>query len=124
MFYMLAQDSSANELTMLDVLLWPVAMTMLAWVIFYFGWWVEKKKNVKAPWKWLSLAPVAFGIYVGFDYVRQILDPFYQQLVGVGMMKKMVAAHWGALIIPLIGLAGIVLFHFFNHKLDIVIEDD
>lgn len=123
MLYLLAQDATGNELSMLDVLLWPVALTMAAWIIFYFGWWVENRL-MKAPWKWVAVLPLLYGIYIGINDVLNINDVFYRANVGVGAMKKMTAAHYGALIVPVIGLAGIILFHFFNHKLNLSTDED
>ncbi|HVT12932.1 MAG TPA: hypothetical protein VHE55_11760 [Fimbriimonadaceae bacterium] len=123
MLYLLAQDALPTDVSMVDVLLWPVALTILAWIIFYAGWWVENRL-MKAPWKWLAVAPIAYGVWVGIGDVINISDPFYRSAVGVGAMKKMIAAHYGALIIPVIGLAGIILFHFFNHKLNLPTDED
>ncbi|HWA82459.1 MAG TPA: hypothetical protein VG820_03435 [Fimbriimonadaceae bacterium] len=123
MLYLLAQDTLPTDASIVDILLWPVAVTILAWIIFYAGWWVENRL-MKAPWKWLAVLPVAYGIYIGIDDVIKISDPFYRSAVGVGAMKKMIAAHYGALIIPVLGLAGIILFHFFNHKLNLPTDED
>lgn len=123
MLYLLAQDVPSTDLGITDVLMWPVAMTLLAWIIFFLGWRVENRLT-KAPWKWIALVPLAYGLYVGFIELQNILDPFYRAQVGVGSMKKMIAAHWGGFFIPVIGLLGIVLFHFFNHKLNLPTDED
>jgi hypothetical protein len=122
MLYLLAQDAPPESFGFLDVLVWPVGLTLVAWFVFYAGWWMENR-SAKAPWKWISILPAAYAIYIGIDYVSKYQDPIYNNLIASGG-RKMMFAHYGALIIPLLGLAGIVLFHFFNHKLNIATADD
>jgi hypothetical protein len=119
---MLPQDAPPENFTFFDVLVWPVGLTMLALLIFYAGWRIEVKGG-KAPWKWLAMAPGLFALYIGILYVSNYQNPLYYSLV-VGAGKKMMYAHYGALIFPLLGVAGIVFFHFFNHKLNLATDDD
>ena len=120
MLYLLAQDTSTPD-SFLPYLGWPVGLTVLAAVIFYFGWRVENRL-MKAPWKWVAFVPLAYALYLGLTLVIAYQDPFYVAKVGEG--KKMAFVHYGALLVPLLGLIGIVLFHFFNHKLNLQIDDD
>jgi hypothetical protein len=121
MLYLLAQEATPDN--MLDVLALPVGLTLAAWLIFYAGWWVENRLT-KAPWKWLAIPPVGYAIYLGVRYVFKFQDPFYRDLVdSAGGGKKMIAAHYGSLVLPVLGLAGIILFHFFNHKLNLTPDE-
>jgi hypothetical protein len=122
MLYLLAQDTPPTNLTFLDVITIPIALTLLGCVIFYAGWWVENRLT-KAPWKWIALAPVGYAIYMGICDVSNFRNPFYYSAVTTESVKKMTFAHYGALVLPLLGLAGIILFHFFNHKLDLDQDD-
>lgn len=122
MLYLFAQDATPPD-TMIDVLMWPVMLTLAAWLVFYFGWWIENRFT-KAPWKWLALLPIGYALYTGGALALRYQDPFYQSMLVAGGQKKMMAAHYGAFLIPLLGLVGIILFHFFNHKLNLPGEDD
>ena len=122
MLYLFAQDVPPENLGFLDVLVWPVGLTLVGWFIFYYGWWVENRLT-KAPWKWVAVVPVLYAIYMGCDYVGKYNNPLYNSLVAPGG-KKMMIAHYGALIVPAAGLIGIILFHFYNHKLNLVTDDD
>ncbi|MFI5384760.1 MAG: hypothetical protein ACHQ50_01450 [Fimbriimonadales bacterium] len=106
-------------------MLWPIILTLVACTIFYAGWWVENRL-VKAPWKWVALVPIGYGLWIGWnDYLgRWLGDSVYQSVVSAGAAKRMMAAHWAAFLIPLFGLAAIILFHFFNHKMNLPGEDD
>jgi len=117
MLYLMAQDTP-DKLTFLDVVAVPIGLTLLGCLIFYVGWWVENRLT-KAPWKWIAILPVGYAIYLGIGYVQNFRDPFYYNLVTAEGAKKMTAAHYGSLIVPVLGLAGIILFHFFNHKLNL-----
>jgi hypothetical protein len=121
--FLLADDHIPDGMS--DILMWPIGLTLIAWLIFYAGWYVENRL-VKAPWKWLAILPIAYAIWSGWnDYLSRWLgDPVYRSAVAVGAAKKMMAAHWGAFFIPFLGLVGIILFHFFNHKLNLPTDDD
>lgn len=121
MLYPLAQEALPS--TFLDVVTMPIGLTLLGCVIFYAGWWVENRLT-KAPWKWIALAPVGYAIYMGYGFLSKFIgDPFYYDAVTTESVKKMTVAHYGALVVPVLGLVGIILFHFFNHKLNIEIDD-
>ena len=114
MLHLLAEDNIPNGMS--DVLMIPVGLTILAWLIFYAGWWVENRLT-KAPWKWIAVVPALWAMWIGLGWVMAYRDPVYRFDINLAGGKKMMAAHYGALIIPILGLIGIVLFHFFNHKL-------
>lgn len=121
MFNLLAQDAPPDDLSILTIMVWPVAMTLLGGLIFYFGWWYENRMS-KAPWKWIAFAPLAYGLLVGWGYMSNIMNPWYQAAIP-GISRKLVAAHYGAFILPALGVIGVLLFHFFNHKLHIAVDD-
>src|SRR4051794_478128 len=103
MLYLLAQETPPENLGVLDVLLLPVGLTFLGFVIFYAGWFVENRLT-KAPWKWIAVAPVAYAIVVGFDTMQKYRDPFYSSLIdSAGGGRKMVFAHYGSFVIPILG---------------------
>lgn len=121
MLDLLAQIAPPENLTYMDVIVWPIATTLLGGVIFYFGWYVENRLT-KAPWKWLAFVPLAYGLYIGYGYMTAYMNPFYQAAMPGGG-KKMMVAHYGAFILPLLGVIGVILFHFFNHKLNIHVDE-
>lgn len=121
MLHLLAQEAPPENLSMFDVIVWPIAMTLVGGLIFYFGWWVENRLT-KAPWKWLAFIPLGYGLWVGYTYMTNYMNPFYQAAMP-GAGKKMLVAHYAAFIIPLLGVIGVILFHFFNHKLNISVDD-
>jgi len=123
MLNLLAQDST-QDFGMMDVLLWPVLLTALGIGIFFFGLWLERKGK-RAPWKWAAVVPVLVGAYVGYPYASILYsDPelYKAQHLAFGE-KKLYASHYGALFIPILGLIGLVLLHFFNHKIKLTPED-
>lgn len=105
---------------MSDVLQVPGGATILALIIFFIGWRLEKGGR-KAPWKWIALLPIGYGLYVGwFSYLWPwVSDPIYSQEAGRGMAKRMLAAHWGAFLIPLLALATMILFQVFRDRIEI-----
>src|SRR5437870_4583952 len=120
LFQLLAQDYSMPDIeSPVDVLMWPVALSILGWLIFYAGWWVQNRLT-KAPWKWLAVVPVVIAIFQGYDSLS------WYRGNGAGLIegKKWIAAFYGSLIIPVLALAGIILFHFFNHKLNLPTDDE
>jgi hypothetical protein len=121
MLNLLAQAAPDENISILSVMVWPIAMTLLGGLIFYFGWWYENRMT-KAPWKWIAFAPLAYGLFVGWGYMSSIMDPLYQAAMP-GLGRKMVVAHYAAFILPALGAIGVVLFHFFNHKLNIAVDD-
>jgi hypothetical protein len=120
---MLYLAQAGRPQSMLDVLLWPVLLTIAGCGIFYMGWYVENRLT-KAPWKWIALLPIGYAMMLGWGYVSDWSEAFYRADVGVGNERKMMAAHYGALIIPILGVIAIVLFHFFNHKLHLSTDED
>lgn len=123
MLYLFAQDTPDPNMGFMNVLLWPTVLTLLGWGIFYGGWWIENRLT-KAPWKWLAVIPIVIGAYIGFGFVMDIQNPVYNMYVSSsGGARKMMFAHYGALILPILGLVGLVLFHFYNHKLNLGQDD-
>ncbi len=116
MLHLLADETIPEGIS--DIIFLPLALTLGACLIFYAGWWVENRLT-KAPWKWIALAPVLYALYIGIGWMLRFQEPVYNSLVTTGSAKKMIAAHYGSVIIPILGLIAIVLFHFFNHKLNL-----
>ena len=120
----LAQDNIPDGMS--DVLILPIGLTLVGLVIYFAAWRGGRIWPKLAPWKWLSVIPFAWGMWVGwFDYLgRWLGNPIYQALVATGREKKMTAAHWGAFLMPLLGLAAVILLHFYSEKIDLGLEDD
>jgi len=123
MLFLLADDNLPDGMS--DVLVFPIGLTLLGCFIYYAGWWVERR-SAKSPWKWIGVVPLAYGMWFGWTNFlnRWLENPVYRFAVAQGREKKMMAAHWGSFLIPLFGLTAIVLFHCFNHKLGLEIDDD
>lgn len=121
MLHLLAEEQLPQGMS--DVLVLPLVLTLAGLGIFYFGWYVENRLT-KAPWKWLALVPVLIGMFIGWSpFSRWAFEVGYQEAVGTGAYKRMLAAHWGAFFIPVLGLVLIILFHFFNQRLNLAPED-
>jgi hypothetical protein len=117
MLNLLADESLPEGMS--DILILPLMLTLIGFLLFYAGAYVEAKRG-KAVWKWIGVLPIAVSLVIGFQYLyRWLSDSVYAEAVSTGAAKKMVAAHWGAFIIPLIGLGAVALVHFYGDKLNL-----
>lgn len=123
MFQLLADEELPQGMS--DILVWPIGLTIAAAVIVYAAWMVERRLN-KAPWKWLALVPLVYGVWFGWSHYlsRWLGDTVYHVGAAVGMEKRMLAAHWLSVLLPLFGIAGFFLFHYFGHRLNLPTDDD
>jgi len=124
MLYLLADDNIPDGLS--DVLIWPIALTLGAGIIFYVFWRIQKRREHFPPLKWLAVLPLIAGMWIGWvNYLgRWLGNPIYQALVATGREKKMMAAHWGAFLIPFLGLVAIILFSLYSDRLELGLDDD
>ena len=106
--------------SVLEILLLPIGLTLLGLVIFMGGWYVENRAT-KAPWKWIGVLPVLYGIYAGYSVLHEYTSNSVMQ--GLLPGKKWMIGEWAALIVPVLGLVLILIFHFFNHKLNISFDE-
>lgn len=122
MLQLLAQSESFPQ-TMVEVLAWPVGLTAAAVLLFYAGIWADQRYK-KTPWKWATLIPLLIAVYLGINDFQNFRDPIYNNYVTtLGGTNKMTAAHWGAFVIPFVGLVGVALLYKFSHRLTFNLDD-
>ncbi|HTQ10374.1 MAG TPA: hypothetical protein VMI31_09910 [Fimbriimonadaceae bacterium] len=124
MLNLLAQDNIPDGIS--DVVILPFGLTLIGLVIYFAGWRLGKRMPMIAPWKWFGVAPLACALWIGwFGHLSRWLgSPVYQVLVATGREKKMMAAHWAAFVIPLLGLVAVILLHFYSDRIDLGLDDD
>lgn len=96
----------------LEVLFLPVFFAIVGTVIWIAGRKAEIRDNAK-PWKWAAAAPFFLAVCTGWGPFMRIRDTFYRAaLEGYG--KKMELAHYGALLLPLLCVAGLGAWEWFE----------
>lgn len=99
----------------MEILLMPVGMTILGLAIFMAGWYVQNRLN-KAPWKWIGVIPVLYGLYVGWGTLNEWRTNPVLNTMLTG--KKWTGSYWACFVFPLLGLITIACFHFFNSRIN------
>lgn len=98
-----------------DPLLLPVLLTIVGAIVYLFGRNAEFKMQSK--WKWWALAPFLLGLWTGFGPASYLSDPVYRAAVDE-YGKKMLFAHYGAFIVPFVGVLVAVGWHLLDRKLE------
>ncbi|MCU0317475.1 MAG: hypothetical protein MUC92_12880 [Fimbriimonadaceae bacterium] len=79
-------------------------LPMLLALLIYF----LSKRYGYGQFRWLSMLPLVFGTVVGFFMVLHTLDPLYQTYRGLSTFA--IFGHYLALIVPLLGISGLIAF--------------
>lgn len=90
----------------------PSVLTLLGAILF----WVLKSRRAKglsAPTKWLGVAPMVVGAILGLGPFNNIRDPFYNSSVRI-LGDKTVWGHYGAFVIPVLGIVTLGLWHLLD----------
>ncbi|MCB8933446.1 MAG: hypothetical protein M9921_00720 [Fimbriimonadaceae bacterium] len=100
--------SNLTQLSLLDVLLWPVAAAILGALIWILGNRYEEDDGSPLV-KWIAVAPVGFALVKGFSLVLRVMGNsvdavIYRDAIGG---RKMLFAHYAAFVIPLLVAIGI-----------------
>lgn len=103
--------SNLTQLSLLDVLLWPVAAAIAGALIWILGSRYEEDDGSPMV-KWIAVLPVGFGLIKGFSLILRVLGNsvdavIYRDAIGG---RKMLFAHYAAFVIPLLIAIGIAVW--------------
>lgn len=96
-----------------EPLILPGILLVIGLIIYGIGYYLEVNTK-KAPWKTMgAIIPMAIGAFMGIGPVKYINDPFYRS---TAEGSKMLLSHWGALVLPLLGILGVLLVNLIQKK--------
>ena len=92
----------------------PGMLTLFGVMICLFGWNAEKGGK-SAPWKWLGIALLIIGLWVGFPYFSHMIGGSPEDVIyraGMPSIRRFSYAHYLAFFMPLLALivCGILQF--------------
>lgn len=100
----------------MEVILMPVALTLLGIGLWWIGMIVETKFEQK--WvKWLGVVPIALALFFGISTFSKLSDPVYRSMIETEGGKT-VPGHWIALLVPIIGAGVLVAWYYVYSKRD------
>lgn len=108
-----------TQLSLLDVLLWPVAASVAGALIWILGCRFEDDDGSPLV-KWLAVLPIAFGLIKGSGLMLKVIGNsfdavFYRDAIGG---RKMLFAHYAAFVIPLLIAIGIAVWFSVRRRQD------
>jgi hypothetical protein len=86
--------------------MWPGLLALIGVAIYSIFKVLENKAKKNDPRKWIGAAPLLLGLILGWSPFSLIRDKFYYESIKFHG-DKMIWAHYGAFIVPILGLVGI-----------------
>jgi len=83
-------------------------------IIYIAGRNAEIRDNAK-PWKWWGALPMALALMAGWRPFMSVRDGFYQAAIEPNG-KKMLYAHYGAFLVPVLVIIGLVAWQIMDTK--------
>jgi hypothetical protein len=111
MFYLASGDLPDSWY---EVLLLPVFFSAVGAVIYVSGRNAEIRDAAK-PWKWWAALPFGLALLAGWRPFMSIRDSFYQAAIEPNG-KKMLYAHYGSFLLPLIVMGGIAAWQYMDTR--------
>jgi hypothetical protein len=100
--------------TWYEVLLMPLFFATIGIIIWLAGRNAELKDNAK-PWKWAAVLPFFLALSAGWGPFFSLRDSFYRAYLEP-FGKKMEIAHYAAFLLPLLAIAALAGWEFWDHK--------
>ena len=106
-----------SNLTLMDVLLWPVVMTVVGVAIWIIGRRLEED-DASPLIKWACAPFLLFGLFKGFDRFTNVVGNstmavMYRDVFGG---RKMLIAHYLAFFLPLIAIIALVAWYVMDKR--------
>ena len=100
--------------TWYEVLLLPIFFAVIGAIIWIAGRNAELKAQAK-PWKWAAALPFLIALLAGWGPFIRLRDSFYEAAIHP-FGKKMEMAHYAAFLLPVLCMAALAGWEFWDHK--------
>jgi 4-amino-4-deoxy-L-arabinose transferase-like glycosyltransferase len=93
---------------MMEIVPIPLLCFIIGLAVWSFALSYEKKTE-KGIYKWLAFVPLGIGLIYGAMLVANLSDYLYIRMLP---SKKVIYSHYFALILPILGIAFLLIAHF------------
>ena len=112
-------QSSINNMGVMDVVLWPVVAAVVAVVIWVLGCRLEEDDGSRKI-KWIAVVPMGFALIKGLGMMLKVVGGsvdavMYRDVIGG---RKMLLAHYGSFVIPLLLTGAMVAYYLMLRRND------
>ena len=115
----LLAQSSVNPTGVMDVVLWPVVAAIIGAVIWILGCRLEEDDG-SSKIKWIAVLPMGFALIKGLGMMLKVVGGsvdavLYRDVIGG---RKMLLAHYGSFVIPLLIAGALVAYYLMLRRND------
>lgn len=112
-------QAELGTLSLMDVVLWPVAAAIVGTIIWILGCRHEEDDGSKKL-KWIAVLPMGFALIKGLGMMLKVVGGsvdavLYRELIGG---RKMLLAHYGSFLIPLFLTGAMVAYYMMLRRND------
>ena len=103
-----------------EVIVVPLLCLFFGLGIWLAAWNRERMYGEKPKWRWVALAPLLLGAYVGWRYFYPLVNPadsvIYQEAIPFVGRRRVVYGCYFAFLGPTLCALGLALWSFFQSR--------